>query len=319
MAYTQLTSHQRCYISRHYRNLPLNQIAQNIGCHPATVSREIRRHSVNGTYCYRKAQQQSEVKKKNKKPTKLTTAVKQTVNKLITQKYSPEQVCGYLLKHQHIKLHHSTLYRYLAKDRQNGGDLYTHLRIVSKPYRRQYGSGAWTKGSVPDRTDIEHRPAIVDQKERVGDFEMDTIVGKDQKSGLVVAVERKTKFVVIRKISNFKAEDVARVVIRALKPFKDIIQTITLDNGKEFYRHKTFAKALGAETYFCRPYHSWEKGLVENTNGLIRQYFPKGTDFRKLGVKKIKAVEEALNRRPRKTLDYETPGDLFSAALANGI
>lgn len=111
---------------------------------------------------------------------------------------------------------------------------------------------------VPDRVGIEERPAIVDKKERIGDFEMDTIVGKDQKSRLLVAVEGKPT-VVILKIANFKAQDVARVAIRALKPFKSMVHTITLDNGKEFYRHKTFAKALKAQTY-CRPYHSWERG-----------------------------------------------------------
>lgn len=319
MAYTQLTSEQRYYISIHYRNLPLGQIAQAIGCHISTVSREIRRHCVDGTYCYQKAQQYSEAKKKGKTARKMTDAVKQTIAGLIARKYSPEQVCAHLAKHEGIRLHHSTVYRYLAEDRKNGGSLYTHLRIVSKPYRRKYGSGAWTKGKVPDRTGIEERPAIVDRKERIGDFEMDTIVGKDQKSGLLVAVERKTKFVVICKIANFKAQDVARVAIRALKPFKSVIQTITLDNGKEFYRHKTFAKALGAQTYFCRPYHSWEKGLVENTNGLIRQYFPKGTDFRKMSGKQIKAVEDALNCRPRKTLGYEMPADLFLPALSSAF
>ncbi len=319
MAYTQLTPEQRYYISKHYRNRTLSQIAQTIGCHTSTVSREIRRHSVNGVYCYKQAQQHSDAKKKSKTARKMTDAVKQTIAELITRKYSPEQVCTHLCKHEGVKLHHSTVYRYLVKDRKNGGSLYTHLRIVSKPYRRKYGSGAWTKGKVPDRTGIEERPAIVDEKARIGDFEMDTIVSKDQKSGLLVAVERKTKFVVIRKIANFKAKDVARAVVRALKPFKSMVHTITLDNGKEFYRHTTFAKALAAQTYFCRPYHSWEKGLVENTNGLIRQYFPKGTDFRKVDSKQIKAVEDALNRRPRKTLGYEMPADLFLPALAAGI
>lgn len=131
---------------------------------------------------------------------------------------------------------------------------------------------------------------------------METIVGKDQKSGLWVAVERKTKFVVIRKTANFKARGVARTVSRALEPFKDMVRTITLDNGKEFYRHTVFAKALDAQTYFCGPYHSWEKGLVENTNGLIRQYFPKGTAFRKVGPKRLRRLGKSSTADREKRL-----------------
>ena len=164
---------------------------------------------------------------------------------------------------------------------------------------------------MPDRVGIENRPAIVDQKTRIGDWEADTIVGKNQKSALLTLVERTTRYTIICKLKNLKAEDTARAAIRVLKAYKARVHTITMDNGKEFYQHTKIAKALKAKTYFCRPYHSWEKGLNENTNGLIRQYFPKQTDFRNISDREIRRVQDELNHRPRKTLGYETPSVLF--------
>ena len=188
--------------------------------------------------------------------------------------------------------------------------MWQHLRICSKPYRKRYGS-TWTRGKVPDRVGIENRPAIVDRKTRIGDWEADTIIGKGQKSALLTLVERVTRYTIICKLDNLKAEDTARAAIRVLKAYKARVHTITMDNGKEFYQHTKIAKALKAETYFCRPYHSWEKGLNENTNGLIRQYFPKQTDFRNISNREIRRVQDELNHRPRKTLGYETPSVLF--------
>lgn len=311
MSYSQLTSEQRYYISQLIGKQSISQIAKDIGCHKSTVSREIRRNSINQNYHFKQARQLYQSRRCRQQPTKLTPERIRYIDELIKQKLSPEQVCAYLGKHHRIRLHHSTLYRHIHRDTQNGGTLFTHLRICSKPYRKKYAGKNWSKGKVPNRVGIEERPAIVDSKERIGDWEVDTIVGKDQKSALVVATERKTKLTRIRKIENFKAENTAQMVIAMLRKYKKWVHTITMDNGKEFYRHTLIAKALNAATYFCRPYHSWEKGLVENTNGLIRQYFPKGTDFRVITDDEIRAVETALNRRPRKSLNYETPESLF--------
>ncbi|MGR3806653.1 IS30 family transposase [Pasteurella testudinis] len=310
MSYQHLTQEQRYYIFLEYRKQSKSSIARAIGRDRATVKRELDRHSVNGEYDYLYAQQQYEAKKKKQTAHKMTSGLTTTINGLLIQRLSPEQVCGYLAKHHQISLHHETLYRHIRKDKASGGELYTYMRILPKPYRKKRGS-VWTKGKVPDRVGIEERPAIVDEKTRIGDWEMDTIVGKDQKSGLLVATERKTKFTVARKINNFKAENTATAAINLMKKFKKSILTITLDNGKEFYRHKMFAKKLGAKTYFCRPYHSWEKGLVENTNGLLRQYFPKQTDFNSITDEEIEKVVDEINHRPRKTLDYDTPSNLF--------
>ncbi|OSI15480.1 IS30 family transposase [Neisseria dumasiana] len=223
------------------------------------------------------------------------TQLIQHIATLIRRKLSPEQVCAYLHKHHQITLRHSTVYNYLRDDKSNGGTLWQHLRICSKSYRKRYGS-TWSRGKVPDRIGIENRPAVV---------------GKDQKSALLTLVEPVTRYTIICKLKNFKAQDTANAVIRALRAHKDRVHTITMDNGKEFYRHTRIAKALAAETYFCRPYRSWEKALNENTNGLIRQYFPKQTDFRNISEREIRRVQDEPNHRPRKTLGYETPSVLF--------
>ena len=221
----------------------------------STISHEIRRHRTQGQqYSAEQAQQQSRLTKQRKlKPYKLHLQLIQYIHTLARRKLSPEQVCAYLRKHYRLTLHHSTVYRH--QDKSNGGTLWQHLRICGKPYRKRYGS-TWIRGKVPNRVGIENRPSIVDQKSRIGDWEADTIVGKDQKSALLTLVERTTRYTIICKLENLKAKDTARAVIRVLKVHKARVHTITMDNGKEFYQYTKIAKVLKAETYFCRPYHS---------------------------------------------------------------
>ena len=261
MSYTQLTQDERYHIQYLSRHCTIAEIAKQLNRHKSTISREIRRHRTQGQqYSAEKAQRQSRTtKQRRRKPYKLDSQLIQHIDTLIRRKLSPEQVCAYLRKHHQITLHHSTIYRYLRQDKSNGGTLWQHLRICSKPYRKRYGS-TWTRGKVPNRVGIENRPAIVDQKSRIGDWEADTIIGKDQKSALLTLVERVTRYTIICKLDSLKAEDTALAAIRVLKAHKARVHTITMDNGKEFYQHTKIAKALKAETYFCRPYHSWEKG-----------------------------------------------------------
>ena len=312
MGYTQPTQNERYHIQYLSRHCTVTEIAKQLNRHKSTISREIKRHRTQGQqYSAEKAQKQSRlIKRRKRKPYKLDSQLIQHIDTLIRRRISPEQVCTYLHKHHRITLHHSTVYRYLRQDKSNGGTLWQHLRIFSKPYRKRYGS-TWTGGKVPDRVGIENRPAVVDQKSRIGDWEADTIVGKDQKSALLTLVERATRYTIICKLKNLEAEDTAQVAIKALKVHKVRVHTITMDNGKEFYQHTKIAKALKAETYFCRPDHSWEKGLNEDADGLIRQYFPKQTDFRNICDREIHRVQDELNCRPRKTLGCETLSVLF--------
>jgi IS30 family transposase len=152
---------------------------------------------------------------------------------------------------------------------------------------------------------------IVDQKLRIGDWEGDTVMGKGRKSALLTMVERKTLYTIIVKLNGKHADLLADAAIKALRPLKDRIKTITLDNGLEFAEHERIAKSLNADIFFAHPYYSWERGINENTNGLIRQYFPKGTDFRSVTDNEIKQVMDKLNNRPRKTRGSRSPNELF--------
>ncbi|ELK75094.1 helix-turn-helix domain protein, partial [Neisseria meningitidis 2002038] len=203
MSYTQLTQGERYHIQYLSRHCTVTEIAKQLNRHKSTISREIRRHRTQGQqYSAEKAQRQSQtIKQRKRQPYKLDSQLIQHIDTLIRRKLSPEQVCAYLCKHHQFTLHHSTIYRYLRQDKSNGSTLWQHLRICSKPYRKRYGS-TWTRGKVPNRVGIENRPAIVDQKSRIGDWEADTIVGKGQKSALLTLVERVTRYTIICKLDS---------------------------------------------------------------------------------------------------------------------
>ncbi|MBC8953667.1 transposase [Xenorhabdus sp. PB62.4] len=209
-----------------------------------------------------------------------------------------------------ISLHHETVYRLIYKDKVNGGDLWQHLRMAKKPYRKRYGSDE-RRGKIKNRISIDNRPKIVDKKQRIGDWEGDTIVGKDHKSALLTLVERKSLFILIIKLEDKTAEGVAKAATRNLAHIKQKIKTITVGNGLEFAEHELISKNLETKIYFAHPYSPWERGINENTNGLIRDYFPKGTDFNQVSEREINLVANRLNKRPRKTRGYKTPNELF--------
>ncbi len=164
---------------------------------------------------------------------------------------------------------------------------------------------------------IDSRPAIVDLKSRIGDWEIDTVTGKNSKGYLITAVERKSKLTLVERVPDRQSESVAKALIKLLKPYKDNVITITSDNGKEFAEHQKIRKKLNADVYFAHPYHAWERGLNENTNGLLRQYFPRQMDFQKIEKEDIKYVMDRLNNRPRKTLGFATPNEVFFSHINN--
>jgi IS30 family transposase len=197
---------------------------------------------------------------------------------------------------------------------KNGGQLYKHLRLGRKKRRKRIKSTDH-RGQIPNRVSIDERPALVDNKERVGDWEIDTIIGKNHKGAIVTAVERKTKFSCMRCVPKKEAALVTRALIAMLKPYKNLVHTLTGDNGKEFSEHEKIAQALQAKFYFAHPYSSWERGLNENTNGLIRQYFPKKICLTHVSDEVVSVVQQKLNERPRKSLHFETPKHLFLNSL----
>ena len=209
---------------------------------------------------------------------------------------------------------HETIYQYLLQDKKDGGELYKYLRHKNKPYRKRYGSSD-KRGEIPNKRSIEDRPSIVEEKNRIGDWEIDLIIGKNHKQALITVVDIKSKFTLIQKVSSKKSEEVKEALISMMGIVKGNILTITSDNGKEFAKHEAIAKALETDFYFCHPYSSWERGLNENTNGLIRQFFPKGSEFTSITDEQVLAVQNNLNFRPRKTLGYKTPNEIFHATI----
>jgi IS30 family transposase len=244
------------------------------------------------------------------KKIRFTNKVKWRVEFLLKQDYSPEQISGYLAKEYQIFISHETIYQHIWADKKQGGHLYTHLRHNCHKRRRRYRSYE-KRGKIPDRVSIDERPKIVDTKERIGDWEIDTLFGKNHKGALITAVERKTKYTRICHVESKKADVVTENIINLLRPVKSKVLTITVDNGKEFSFHDKIAEQLNAKVYFAHPYHAWERGLNENTNGLIRQYFPKKTPFNNISKEQTRFVENRLNRRPRKSLGYNIPLNCF--------
>lgn len=310
--YSQLTQEQRYQIYAFLKaNFSMSDIAKEIGVHKSTISRELKRNK--GKKGYRP--KQSNIKACNRrsqasKCIKLIPDLVVRISQLIRYDLSPEQVSGYLNRNDNIKISHETIYKHLMTDKAQGGTLYKHLRRFNKKYKKRYGAYD-RRGQIPDRVSIDHRPAIVDTKKRIGDWETDTIIGKNHKGVILTIVERKTKLTLMQKLPNKRADLVADAMVELLLPYRNSVHTITTDNGKEFSDHKDIAKRLGANIYFAHPYHSWERGLNENTNGLIRQYFPKKSNFNKITHKKIEFVMNRLNNRPRKLLDFATPNEVF--------
>lgn len=181
---------------------------------------------------------------------------------------------------------------------------------MSKKYRKRYGSYD-SRGQIKNRVSIDDRPQIVDDKERIGDWEGDTVIGKGRKSALLTLVERKTLYTMIFRLTGKQAALVAQTAVSGMKELAETIHTITLDNGLEFAHHEQISVGLKTDIYFAHPYSSWERGINENTNGLIRQYFPKGTDFNQVTDEQVQHVMDRLNNRPRKTRGYKTPKELF--------
>lgn len=312
MNYRQLAENERYQIYAYKRaGYTQQDIANLLQRSPSTISRELKRNSGLRNYRPAQAQRMSELRKRTAfKAVKITFNVQAWIEKLLRQDLSPQQVVDYLARHKGISLHHESIYQLIYRDKKAGGDLYRHLRIAAKPYRKRYGHYE-RRGKIKNRIDIDNRPGIVNDRARIGDWEGDTVMGKGRKSALLTLVERKTLYTVIVKLSGKRADLLAKAAIANLREFKEKVKTITFDNGLEFSEHGKIAKGLGADIYFAHPYASWERGTNENTNGLIRQYFPKGTDFNEVTRAQVQWVMDRINNRPRKTRGCKTPNELF--------
>ena len=197
-------------------------------------------------------------------------------------------------------------------NKKAGGSLYKHLRRRGKKYNRR-GAKTAGRGCIPNRVDIEKRPKVVEKKCRLGDWEGDTIIGAKQQGVILSLVDRKSKLTILAKMDGKHADQVPDLIKERLKrlPKRIAGHSITFDNGKEFSKHERITKLTGLRCYFATPYHSWERGLNEHTNGLVRQYCPKESNLSKYTDEEIQFVEDALNNRPRKVLGYRTPNEVY--------
>jgi len=296
------------------RGLSLSQIALELKIHKSTVSRELKRNSVNAQYSPQIAQNAGD--KRRSKASSRPKALKENVLKLVKEKlhlqWSPEQISGWL-KTRRIRISFAALYRYIRQDRNKGGGMHLNLRHRGKPYKNKPKGGAGVR-HIPNRTGIDKRPESVENKDLIGDWEGDLIVGKGHKGFLLTYVDRCSKLIKIARLSLKEAQQVVKATKELFGKMKRKVRTITFDNGGEFAHHEKITEALGADIYFANPYSSWERGLNEHSNGLIRQYFPKGQDFTKVSKAQVQKVENLLNNRPRKVLGYKTPAEVFAAA-----
>ena len=310
MSYTQLTREQRYQIyalmkAGHNRS----QIAVVVGCHKSTISREWRRNRGQKGYRPYQADELAFDRQCDAYRARIAWQTWQQVERLLRQEWSPEQIAGRLKLERQPTVSHECIYLYVYADKRRGGTLHRHLRSQKKQ-RKRYG-GYIRRGQIPNRTSIDKRPQIVARKGRFGDWEADTIVGARHKGGILSAVERKSKLTRLRKLATKGAAEMKDNSVELLGPLAAKVHTITVDNGKEFCEHQQIAAGLKARIYFAHPYSSWERGLNENTNGLVRQYFPKKHDFARITNAELQRVEDLLNNRPRKTLGYRTPNEVF--------
>ena len=313
-----ITEKQRYAISKMLQ-VPMSKkdIAEAIGVDRSNIYREIKRNcdSRSGKYNPDLAQRKADKRKVEKKRKEVfTQAMKKRVKKLLRKDLSPEQIVGRSQVENIAMVSHETIYCWIWQDKRQGGDLHKSLRRQGRKYSKR-GSKNAGRGFIPNRVEIDQRPSIVEQKERFGDLEIDTIIGKNHKGAILTINDRATSRVWIRKLSGKEAIPVAKITVWALRKVKNLIHTITADNGKEFAKHEDIAQKLDINFCFCKPYHSWERGANENTNGLIRQYIPKGTDFSEVTNKRIKWIENNLNNRPRKRLGYLTPNEKFKQII----
>ena len=314
--YNQLTEVQRYQIEALKKaKKEQKEIAVIVGVSASTISREIRRNS--GLRGYRPKQAHATAmirRRESSKAVKMTAELVAVIEIKLRMDWSPDQVSGWLDQEKQIALSHERIYQHVWSDKCQGGDLYRHLRQSKKKRKKQYGSRD-KRGQIRNRISIDDRPEIVEQKTRIGDWEIDTVIGKNHRGALVTIVDRVSKFTLIKKVDSKHARVVTNATITLLKPYLDKTLTITADNGKEFADHEKLTERLGSKVYFAHPYRSWERGLNENTNGLIRQYFTKGSSFENISDEQVEAVMKKLNYRPRKTLNYKTPHSVFFANI----
>ncbi len=306
--YTQLTCHERIRIYIHLQQgQGCSEIGRLLGRDKSAISREIRRNSSDGVYFPYTAEKLAANRRKEAASiSRVEPELKQYVIEKLLLQWSPEQISARLAIEAGSTVSHEWIYQMIQENRKEGGMLYINLRWGRKTRKKRFG-GRDKRGIIPNRISIEERPAEANNRERIGDFEGDTIIGANHRGNLLTLVDRKSRLSVIRKLNSKSSVETSEAMVDAIYATKASVYTVTLDNGKEFAKHEKVTSETEAKIFFAHPYSSYERGTNENTNGLIRQYFPKKLDLSSIEESRVAEVENLLNHRPRKSLGFKTP------------
>lgn len=306
--YKQLTREQRYQIKALIdTDTSRSKIAEIIKVSPSTIYRELKRNQGKRGYRPKQAHEKAMVRRKGKSRPRISAEVWALVETKLKTDWSPEQISGALQERQ-IFISHERIYQYVYTDKKDGGTLWAHLRRRKKYRKRRCGQDR--RGKIPNQRSIEERPAIVDERSRLGDWEGDLVLGEAGQGVLLTLTERKSRFTLLRVLPSKHAALVEKAIIELLS-WLSHLRSITFDNGKEFALHEKIAEALNVDCYFAHPYASWERGTNENTNGLIRQYLPRKSKMNNVSREKENFIMDRLNLRPRKCLDFKTPYEVF--------
>jgi IS30 family transposase len=315
MAYHQLTQEERYIISAQLMcGHSHAQIARLLQRHRSTLSRELRRNATthDGRYRAEKAHSYAVARRRRcRRGPQFSVAALARVARLLRRKWSPEQIAGVLRKHGGLRISHETIYRRIRWDKNTGGELWRHTRIMSKFGRKHYRSHD-SRGVLPGKRSISERPIEVERRQEIGHWEGDTVIGRDLRHCVLTLVERKTGYAIIKKLAARNKAEVTQAALRAIRRHCHKFKTLTLDNGTEFHDYAVLEQHFPLTVYFATPHHAWERGSNENFNGLLRQYLPKGACMRNLTQAQCDQIASDLNHRPRKRFAFDTPAALYS-------
>lgn len=317
MRYHQITPAERYTLSVLRKQRFSNaEIARFLGRHRSTIGRELQRNCrKDGGYRHAVAQEKTNGRRcRSRRNSQFGAAEWELIETLLCDKFSPEQISGWLKLLELFEISHQTIYRRVKQDRKRGGTLWQHLRQPVR-YRKRYGTRE-NRGRLSGKRHISERPAAANARTEIGHWEMDVVVGASDQHCIVTLVERRTGVTLIGKLRRRTANAINNRVIELIQAHPGLFKTITVDNGPEFHGYKEIERATGVTIYFATPYASWERGTNENTNGLIRQYLPKRTSMKRLTQDRCDAIAHALNNRPRKRHGFHTPLDRLADHFA---
>lgn len=310
--YKQITTEER-YIIAHLRREGKSkaEIARHLGRHRSTIGREIRRNSSNqGVYRSLKASEKANGRRsRTRKKPQYSNEEYSIIEGLLAKKWSPEQISNHLRIQRRMLISYETIYRYIWRDKRLGGELYKHLRQATKKRRKRYGAHD-SRGVMAGKRRLEERPRAAENRSRRGHFELDTVLGRGSKHCILTLVDRKTGYLIIRKLKRRGTEQVNEQLLKIIEGEKQAVRTLSADNGTEFHQFKQIEEKTGVPFFFAKPYHSWERGSNENANGLIRQYLPKTMPMTWVTQGECDIIAAELNERPRKRYGYRTPMEL---------